>query len=117
MRRDPRHWQAWYAGDDEETVRLRRQFSLSDRCRYYWTGPEVQDALLRLHANLEGRRVPRGLVSQYLPDVAEAAAASEAPGLSGRFVRLHVRRVLGRYARACREATAGSSAHGEVPAR
>jgi D-tagatose-1,6-bisphosphate aldolase subunit GatZ/KbaZ len=115
MRRDPRHWKAWYAGGDEEAIRLRRPFSLSDRCRYYWTAPEVQEALRRLHANLEGRRLPRGLVSQYLPDAVEAATAGEAPDLPGRLVRLHVRRGLARYARACRESTAGASAHAEVP--
>jgi len=115
MRHDPRHWQAWYEGGDQETTRLRRQFSLSDRCRYYWTSPEVQDALRRLHANLEGRRLPRGLVSQYLPDAAGAAAAAEAPGLPGRLVRNHVRRVLARYGRACREAAAGAPAAAEMP--
>jgi D-tagatose-1,6-bisphosphate aldolase subunit GatZ/KbaZ len=117
MRREPRHWRAFYGEGDEETLRLRRQFSLSDRCRYYWTSPPVQDALQRLHANLEGRRLPRGLVSQYLPDVA-AAAAGESPGLPGRLVRLHVRRVLARYARACREkATAGGPGATEMPVR
>jgi D-tagatose-1,6-bisphosphate aldolase subunit GatZ/KbaZ len=117
MRRDPRHWKAWYAGDDEEAARLRRRFSLSDRCRYYWTCPEVQDALRRLHANLEGLRLPRGLVSQCLPDATEAAAAGPAAGLPSRLVRLHVRRVLGRYARACRETTAEASVHAELPIR
>jgi D-tagatose-1,6-bisphosphate aldolase subunit GatZ/KbaZ len=116
MRSDPRHWRAWYEGDDEEAVRLRRRFSLSDRCRYYWTRPEVQAALGRLHANLEGRRLPRGLVSQYLPDAAGAVAGDE-PGLPGRLERWHVRRVLDRYARACRPAPAGLSAAAELPLR
>ena len=115
MRSDPRHWKAWYEGDEEE-VRLRRQFSLSDRCRYYWTRPEVQAALGRLHANLEGRRLPRGLLSQYLPHAAGAVAGDE-PGLPRRLERMHVRRVLGRYARACRPAPAGISAAAELPLR
>jgi len=106
MRSDPRHWTAWYGGDDDEAVRLRRRFSLSDRCRYYWTRPQVQAALGRLHSNLEGRRLPRGLVSQFLPDAA-GVAAGDAPGLPGRLERWHVRRVLDRYARACRPAPAG----------
>lgn len=100
MRADPRHWRDWYAGDDEEALRLRRAFSLSDRCRYYWTAPPVQEALHRLHANLEGRRLPRGLLSQHLRDRGEGAGADE-PGLAERLERGHVRRVLGRYARAC----------------
>ena len=108
MRADPRHWKDWYAGDDEEALRLRRAFSLSDRCRYYWTGPAVQDALRRLHANLEGRRLPRGLLSQHLPDAAGAGGGDE-PGLPERLERRHVRRVLGRYSRACRAGAAGAS--------
>jgi D-tagatose-1,6-bisphosphate aldolase subunit GatZ/KbaZ len=117
MLRDPRHWKPYYGGADEEAVRLQRRYSLSDRCRYYWSSPEVQDALRRLFANLEGRRLPRGLVSQYLPEGVDAATAGERPDLPGRLVRNHVRRVLGRYARACREEAAGASAAAELPLR
>jgi D-tagatose-1,6-bisphosphate aldolase subunit GatZ/KbaZ len=116
MRSDPRHWAAWYGGGDEDTVRLRRRYSLSDRCRYYWTSPQVRAALGRLHANLEGRRLPLGLVSQYLPDAAGATAGDE-PGLPGRLERWHVRRVLRRYARACHLDAAGGSAATELPLR
>ena len=114
MLSDPSHWRAWYGGEDDEAVRLRRRFSLSDRCRYYWTHPEVQAALGRLHANLEGRRLPSGLVSQFLPDAAGAVAGDE-PGLPGRLERRHVRAVLVRYGRACRPAPAGVSAAAECP--
>ena len=117
MLRDPRHWIPYYGGGDEETVRRQRRFSLSDRCRYYWPCPEVQDALRRLFLNLEGRRLPRGLVSQFLPDGVEAAAVGCARGLPVRLVRSHVRRVLGRYARACRKSAAGVSAGAELPLR
>jgi D-tagatose-1,6-bisphosphate aldolase subunit GatZ/KbaZ len=116
MLRDPRHWTPYYGGD-EVTVRRQRRFSLSDRCRYYWTSPEVQEALRRLFANLEGRRLPRGLVSQFLPDGVEAAAGGSARGLAGRLLRSHVRRVLRRYARACQKSAAGISAGAELPLR
>ena len=112
MLRDPRHWKPYYHAD-EERARLQRRYSLSDRCRYYWPCPEVQDALRRLLANLEGRSLPRGLVRQYLPD-AVATAAEGRPGLPGCLVRNHVRRVLARYARACRETT-GVSADPGLP--
>jgi D-tagatose-1,6-bisphosphate aldolase subunit GatZ/KbaZ len=101
MDRDPRHWRAWYAGADEEGQRLRRQFSLSDRARYYWPAPEVREAVLRLFANLDAERLPRGLVSQYLPGSVEAAEAGPREGQAARLARRHVRRVLARYARAC----------------
>lgn len=114
MRKDPRHWRGFHAGDDEDDLRLRRAFSLSDRCRYYWTSPAVREALGRLHANLEGRRLPRGLVSQFLPDAVEALAGPE-PDLPARLERFRVRRVLARYARACGPGPAGVSACPRFP--
>src|SRR5262249_8241955 len=66
MRADPRHWRAYYGEADEETLRLRRAFSLSDRARYYWPVPEVQEAVRRLLANLDAERLPAGLLRQHL---------------------------------------------------
>jgi D-tagatose-1,6-bisphosphate aldolase subunit GatZ/KbaZ len=110
MLREPRHWKPYYDAD-EERARLQRRYSLSDRCRYYWTGPEVQDAVRRLLANLEGRGLPRGLVRQHLPD-GVGIAADGGPGLPGRLARNHVRRVLARYARACRDDAGVSPSRG-----
>ncbi|HEY8232485.1 MAG TPA: class II D-tagatose-bisphosphate aldolase, non-catalytic subunit [Vicinamibacteria bacterium] len=101
MRANPRHWKAYYGEGDEPTLRIRRQFSLSDRARYYWPAPEVQDALRRLFANLDGERLPRGLVSQHLPECADACERGARPGQAARLARLRVRGVLARYARAC----------------
>jgi D-tagatose-1,6-bisphosphate aldolase subunit GatZ/KbaZ len=112
MRRDPRHWKPYYDAD-EERARLQRRYSLSDRCRYYWALPEVRDAVRKLLASLEGRPLPRGLVRQYLPE-GVAVAAEGGPGLPGRLVRNHVRRVLARYSRACGQTT-GVSAHPGLP--
>jgi D-tagatose-1,6-bisphosphate aldolase subunit GatZ/KbaZ len=114
MRADPRHWKDWYRGEDEDDLRLRRAFSLSDRCRYYWTSPAVREALGRLHANLEGRRLPRGLVSQFLPDAVEALTGPE-PDLPAKIERFRVRRVLARYARACRRVPTGVPAGRRFP--
>ena len=100
MCRDPRHWRPYLPGDDEHELRLRRQYGLSDRVRYYWPVPDVQEALRRLFANLEGLALPRGLLSQYLPDAVDAFAGERAAGLAPRLARQHVRGVLRRYARA-----------------
>lgn len=102
MREDPRHWQAYYTSADEDALRLQRQFGLSDRARYYLPVPRVREAIGRLFASLDAVELPRGVVSQYLPVAAEGAGVPTAPGRSARLARLHVRRVLGRYARACR---------------
>ena len=97
------------------SLRLRRQFSLSDRARYYWPVPEVQEAVRRLFANLDAQRLPRGVVSQYLPDAVEAADAGPPDGQAARLARLHVRRVLARYARACGASAAGVAAGVRLP--
>jgi D-tagatose-1,6-bisphosphate aldolase subunit GatZ/KbaZ len=115
MTRDPRHWKAYHGEGDEESLRLRRQFSLSDRARYYWPVPEVQKAVQRLFANLDTQRLPRGVVSQYLPDAVEAADPGPPDGQAARLARLHVRRVLARYARACGVAAAGVAAGARLP--
>jgi D-tagatose-1,6-bisphosphate aldolase subunit GatZ/KbaZ len=47
MMRNPAYWRSYYRGDDDE-LRLSRAFSFSDRCRYYWPQPSVQEEVNRL---------------------------------------------------------------------
>jgi D-tagatose-1,6-bisphosphate aldolase subunit GatZ/KbaZ len=112
---DPRHWKAYYGDGDEGSLRLRRAFSLSDRARYYWPVPEVQDAVLRLFANLDEQRLPQGLVRQYLAEGVEAAETGPLDGQAARLARLHVRRVLARYSRACGVLGPGVAAGARLP--
>ncbi len=58
---------------------------------------------------------PVGLVSQYLPEAVEAAEAGPRDGQAARLARLHVRRVLVRYARACGARAAGLAAGARLP--
>jgi D-tagatose-1,6-bisphosphate aldolase subunit GatZ/KbaZ len=62
----PEHWRKYYHGSPAEQA-LKRAYSLSDRSRYYWPVPAVQQAVARLEANLRARGVPLSLLSQYLP--------------------------------------------------
>jgi len=64
---NPAHWQGYYRGSPPDQ-KLARQYSFSDRIRYYWTEPEVQAAFQRLMRNLGDRPIPLGLLSQYLPE-------------------------------------------------
>ena len=112
---DPRHWKAYHGDAGEEGLRLRRAYSLSDRARYYWPVPAVQDAVGRLFTNLDEQRLPRGLVSQYLPDGVETAQAGPQGGQAVRLVHHHVRRVLARYSRACGVSGAGVAAGARLP--
>jgi D-tagatose-1,6-bisphosphate aldolase subunit GatZ/KbaZ len=115
MRSDPRHWKTYYDDRDEESLRLRLAWSLSDRARYYWPVPQVQEAVLRLFTNLDAERLPRGLVSQYLPQGTGAFDAGPRDGQAARLARLHVRLVLARYARACGTEAAGVAAAVRLP--
>src|SRR5260370_33882253 len=66
MLRNPSYWRSYYRGDDDE-LRLSRAFSFSDRCRYYWPQPSVQEEVKRLLHNLDLFSCPLTVLSQYLP--------------------------------------------------
>ncbi len=63
---NPTHWKDYYSGDAPE-VNYAIQFSLSDRMRYYWNEPAIQEVTTRLINNLGSAHVPPALISQYLP--------------------------------------------------
>ncbi len=100
MQASPTHWQKHYAGSPAE-LRVLRRYALSDRSRYYWGEPAVQQALETLYANLGETGIPLPLLSQYLPDAVEAVQLGRlkprAPGLA----RYRIAQVLARYMRAC----------------
>jgi D-tagatose-1,6-bisphosphate aldolase subunit GatZ/KbaZ len=64
---EPEQWSRYYTGDAAEQ-RLARQYSYSDRIRYYWPDPEIDAAQRTLLANLSARDIPLPLLSQHLPD-------------------------------------------------
>jgi D-tagatose-1,6-bisphosphate aldolase subunit GatZ/KbaZ len=67
MLENPRWWQGYYQGDDDQQ-RLARRYSYSDRIRYYWPDAEVHAAQSRLLANLAARDIPMPLISARLPE-------------------------------------------------
>ena len=107
MLRNPVYWEPYYHGDADE-LRLARAFSLSDRCRYYWHEPAVQQELERLYANLTGRALPLGLLSQYLPQQCEAVRCGGLQAEPSALIHHHLRSVLESYAAACRPLTSRS---------
>ena len=104
MRRDPRHWRPYYTNPAAETFDL--QYSLSDRIRYYWTVPEVQESCRALLANLKTRGIPLTLLSQYLPVQYAAVRDGTLADDPRELVLDAAAEVLRCYARACRS-TAG----------
>lgn len=100
MLHDPSYWRSYYRGDEDE-VRRDLIYSYSDRCRYYWHQPAIQEEIARLIGNLGRSPIPLTLVSQYLPLEYEAIRAGELQAVSGRMIQYHIRRVLRVYADAC----------------
>jgi len=65
MVKHPEHWQKYYRGDEAEQS-FKRKYSLSDRARYYWVQPDVQNAFERLMKNLGKQVLPYSLLSQFV---------------------------------------------------
>ncbi|UVC08567.1 D-tagatose-bisphosphate aldolase, class II, non-catalytic subunit [Rhizobium sp. TH2] len=66
MLEKPGFWQGHYHGSAQEQ-RVQRQYSYSDRIRYYWNQPQAETAVQQLIDALQGRTVPPTLFRQYLP--------------------------------------------------
>jgi D-tagatose-1,6-bisphosphate aldolase subunit GatZ/KbaZ len=100
MMRNPAYWRSYYRGGEDE-LRLSRAFSFSDRCRYYWPQPSVQEEVNHLLRNLDLFSCPLTLLSQYLPleyeAIRQGTLRNHAAGLIGH----HIRRVCRLYAAAC----------------
>lgn len=101
MLANPVHWKAYYSGD-EPGLRFARQYSYSDRCRYYWPEASVQKELERLLANLSRAEIPLTLLSQCLPQQYESVRAGAIPARSENLIEDRIRQVLRLYSAACR---------------
>lgn len=95
MLRYPEYWKKYYPGSEAEQA-FKRKFSLSDRIRYYWVQPEVQNALRRLMENLGSRPIPDPLLKQAVGETGLNAA---------QLIELKINRVLDDYRFACQLST------------
>jgi D-tagatose-1,6-bisphosphate aldolase subunit GatZ/KbaZ len=100
MRRNPRYWKSYYTDPGSQAFDL--QFSLSDRSRYYWTTPGVEQACSQLFERLASRGIPLTLISQYLPVQYAAIRAGRLKNDPRELVLHGVEHVLRQYDHACR---------------
>jgi D-tagatose-1,6-bisphosphate aldolase subunit GatZ/KbaZ len=100
MIKNPAHWNKYYLGNEQE-MGFARKYSYSDRSRYYWAQPEVQQALDRLFGNLEQNPAPLTLLSQYLPNQYRAVRRRIIKNHPADLVRNKVLEVMNIYAGAC----------------
>lgn len=63
---NPNHWKKYYQGSKQELY-FARHYSFSDRIRYYWSNPTVQQAVEKLFENFNNIDIPLPLLSQYFP--------------------------------------------------
>ena len=99
MLAEPRHWQAYYHGD-ERALRRQRHYSYSDRIRYYWTIPEAAQAADTLLAALYGVVISETLVSQHLSWAYPALMAGRCSSKAASLVEASIRKVIDTYDRA-----------------
>jgi D-tagatose-1,6-bisphosphate aldolase subunit GatZ/KbaZ len=99
MYRNPKYWKPYYK--DAATLLLDLQYSLSDRIRYYWNVPSVQQAVDAMLAELGERGIPLTLLSQHMPDQYAAVREGTLVNEPRQLVIFGVTKVLQGYARAC----------------
>ena len=102
MLADPQNWKHHYSGD-EQTEKLLRRYSYSDRVRYYWTNPQAVAAVDTLVRNLRETAMPETMLSAYLPDAYRAIRAGELQPDPVEIVKHRIRSVLRDYADACKQ--------------
>jgi D-tagatose-1,6-bisphosphate aldolase subunit GatZ/KbaZ len=100
MQRNPRYWKSYYTNPEQQEFDL--QFSLSDRSRYYWSTPVVEQACAQLLERLASRGIPLTLISQYLPVQYAAIRAGRLKNEPRELVLDGVEQVLRQYDGACR---------------
>ena len=66
MLAEPGSWQRHYHGTERELF-IKRRFSFSDRCRYYFAVPEVVRAMEKLIRNMDATEIPLSMLHQYMP--------------------------------------------------
>ena len=93
MMKHPEHWRKYYRGPEDEQA-FKRKYSLSDRARYYWVQPEVQDAFDHLIQNLGEGPLPYSLLSQFV---------GEADLNARQIIDGKINRILEDYLQACKQ--------------
>ena len=97
---DPSHWKSYYHGD-EAALHFARKYSYSDRSRYYWPQPAVQQALQKLLSNLTETPAPLSVLSQYMPKQSEEIGAGKLSNDPVKLVHSRILEVIDNYAYAC----------------
>ena len=66
MMENPSNWEKHYRGTEKQLA-IKRKYSFSDRCRYYFAHSKLQTAVNKLFKNLEDVNIPLSMLRQYMP--------------------------------------------------
>ena len=66
MMQEPKYWHKYYQGTANE-LEVKKNFSYSDRIRYYLPFPTVEKAIELLKENINHSTIPLPLIKQWLP--------------------------------------------------
>lgn len=67
MLKEPSNWKKYYNGTEREMA-LKRKYSFSDRCRYYFAQEEIRRAIEKLFQNMSEAEIPLSMLRQYMPN-------------------------------------------------
>lgn len=98
MQQQPGYWQAFYT--DAAQSNWQMLYSFSDRIRYYWPDPQLQQAVNTLLSNLRAP-IPLPLLSQYLPVQYQAVLQGKLENNAEALLLHKITQVLADYAVAC----------------
>ncbi|MEP6907868.1 MAG: D-tagatose-bisphosphate aldolase, class II, non-catalytic subunit [Pseudoxanthomonas sp.] len=102
MREQPAHWRKYYHSQGE-ALSIDLQYSLSDRIRYYWPDPVIEQARQQLFDNLRSNPPPISLISQFLPHALHALRNGTATHDPLSLSMAHLSAVLDDYYHACHD--------------
>lgn len=106
MLNNPLNWQGHYHGDARKQ-RFARQYSFSDRARYYLNEPEVQNSIKCLFNNINNTDIPLSLLSQYMPRELDCLAKTETESKAEDLILMHIGFYLEKYYKAIQSAMEG----------
>ncbi len=66
MTASPEHWESHYNGNLQQQI-LNRYYSYSDRIRYYWSEPRIDQSVALLMQNLRKNPIPATLIYEFFP--------------------------------------------------
>ncbi|MCC5826292.1 D-tagatose-bisphosphate aldolase, class II, non-catalytic subunit [Alkalimonas sp.] len=96
----PGYWHKFYQAEGAKLLEL-QLYSYSDRIRYYWPEPVLQQAQIRLFDNIRQLAVSQPVLHQFLPQHAQPESAGDMVADPEQLVIRHIQLVLARYASAC----------------